>query len=261
MVLSLHNLPGSIIIPITVSFMPAITAYLAKRKYADAAAVTESGLKITNLIAMPAGVGLSALSAGIVTVLYPAAGAQAGGILFYMGFASIFSCIMLMTNTILQAHGHERLTVYTAVVGGIVKVALNWILLGIESIGIYGAAIASVICYLVIVVMNLSIIMAVIPRKPKLTKAFVKPLLCSAVMGIAAHSCFSLLRRLFSGVVSGGIARFSSDWLTSALALLGAMLIAVVIYVILIVATGALSYSDVQMLPKGEIIAKKLKIK
>lgn len=261
MVLTLYNLPSSIIIPVTVSFMPAITAYLAKRQYSDAAAVTESGLKITNLIAMPAGAGLTALAAGIVAVLYPSAGVEASGILSCMGIASIASCGMLMTNAILQAYGYERFTVYSAVIGGIIKVALNWILLSIESIGIYGAAIASVICYFIIVILNLSIIMVKVPQTPNLAKAYVKPILCTAVMGIGAYASFSLLHRLLSGVIYSGILRFSADWLTSALALLGAMIIAVIIYLILIIASGALTYGDMRMLPKGEKMAKKLKIK
>lgn len=251
MILTLYNLPSSIIIPITVSFMPSITSYLARKEYKDASKVTESGLRVTNLIAMPAGVGLSSLALGIVTVLYPSADAEAVGLLTIMGIASILVCIMLMTNSVLQAYGYERFTVYTVVIGGIIKVVTNWVLLGIPSIGIYGVAIAAVICYTIIVILNLTIIKTKLPGKLSIIRPYGKPALCSVIMGVAAYSTYSLVHRWLSGVVTGGMAQLG--------ALAVAMLIALIAYVVLVIATRTLTYDDILMLPKGDKLAKRFK--
>lgn len=257
MVQTLANLPSSIIIPITVSFVPSITAYIARGRYSDAAAVTESGLKITCLIAMPAGAGLSVLSNGIVGALYPAAGAEAAGILTYMGFSSILVCMMLMTNSILQSYGYERYTVYTAVIGGIIKVALNWVLVGTENIGIYGAAMASVFCYLIIVILNISVILSRIEPAPRIGHVIIRPVLCTAVMAVAARAVYSLAY----GVLMSGNGGTLSGHMICILALAGAIIAAAAVYLVLIIAVGALTNEDVGMLPGGDKLANKLKIR
>lgn len=259
MVLTFYNVPPAIILPVTISFIPAITSFLARKEYGEAAKVTESGLKMTNLIAMPAGVGLSSLSLGIITAAYSKAGPEGPGILAYMGIASTLVCIMLMTNSILQAYGHERYTVYTVVVGGIIKIGTNWVLLGMESIGIYGAAIATVVCYLIIDVLNLAIIMKKVPQKPNLIRAYVKPILCTAVMAVAAYSCYALFARWFGSVLTQPIGGIDPERFVAIVSVAGAVIIAVIIYLALIITTGALTAEDLEMLPKGKKLAKRLK--
>jgi len=258
---TLHNVPPYVITPLTISFIPSITALISKKADASAAAVMESGLKMTNLIAMPCAAGLSAVAALIVEVVYRGSGAEAPGMLMIMGIASFFVCTMLMTNAILQAYGFERFTVYTVVIGGIIKVVLNWFLLGTPSVGIYGAAVSSVVCYLVISILNLTLIMRKVPHRPRLVRAYGKPLAAAAVMGVAAWACGSLFQTLFTGVFTSGIGPLSAGYVVSILSLGCAVLVAAVVYIVLIVALGALTYEDMKMLPKGEKLAKLLRIR
>lgn len=111
--LTLFNVPSAFIVPITVSVIPAIADAVARRRGNEAQAITESSLRITSLIALPAGVGLCVLAYPIYNVLYPNSNEAGPQMLAVLGIASFFVCMQLITNSILQAYGQEKLTVLT----------------------------------------------------------------------------------------------------------------------------------------------------
>jgi stage V sporulation protein B len=67
---TLYNLPSAFIVPLTVSAIPAISAYTVSKQHRDAAVIAGASIKLTNLIAIPAAVGMSVLSYPIMNVLY-----------------------------------------------------------------------------------------------------------------------------------------------------------------------------------------------
>lgn len=62
--------------------------------------------------------------------------------------------MLSITNAVLQAHGKQNLPIVSLVAGSVVKMISSFILIGIPEIGIYGAPISTVICYVVITVFN-----------------------------------------------------------------------------------------------------------
>jgi stage V sporulation protein B len=80
-----------------------------------------------------------------------------------------------------------------------------------------------------------------------LARAFLRPLLSAAVMGLFVVLIWPPL----SGVLTGGR-------LTQLLAVLLTVGLAALIYLLMLVATRALPREDILMLPKGEKIAKLL---
>lgn len=248
---TLFNLPSSFIVPLTISVIPAISAYAAQRKNKEAAVAAQSSLKMTTLLALPAGVGLSVLAMPIMNALYPDSLAEGVGLLRILGMASYFVCLSLITNAILQAYGHERLPIFTIVIGSIVRICIGYILIGNPKYGIYGAAIATLVSDAVIGILNLLLVKIVVPRAPRYGKIFIMPVICSAVMGLVAYGSYSLLVR-----ATGFLGRYS---MRVSMAL--AIIIAVVFYLIEIIATRTLTYEDIKLLPKGEKLAKLLKIR
>ena len=79
---------------------------------------------------------------------------------------------------------------------------------------------------------------------------FFKPLIASIIMAAAAWGCQGLLARFLSG-----------SFLKNAMATAGGILVGVVVYVVLIVALRVLSKEDLEMMPKGDKIAKLLRIR
>ncbi len=127
---TLFNLPAAFITPLTISIVPAISGALAKGDRGTAAAVSEDSMRISAFLAIPMGVGLSVLARPIMNVLYPGSHPAGTGLLQIMGAASFFVCLVLMENAILQASGREKLTMLTLITGGLIKIAVNWFLVG-----------------------------------------------------------------------------------------------------------------------------------
>jgi stage V sporulation protein B len=181
---------------------------------------------------------------------------QGAGLMAWMGIAAFFLCFFQATNCVLQAYGFQRYTLYTLPVGGVVKIILNWFLLADPRVNIYGAAISTVACYVVISVMNVILVKRNIPDPPSFRKILLRPMLCTAVMALTAWASYGLISHLVFGPLSNMPSR-----LPIAIALFGSIGVAMVVYLVLIIALRALTLEDMQMLPKGEKLAKILRIR
>ncbi len=139
--MSIYNLPFSMMVPLTACIIPAVSASLARRDHLGAQKVSESALRIGLLLALPMGMGLFALGGPIMGLLFPTIDVSvAGPLLSVLGLASIFVALQLLCNSILQANGMVNLPILAVVIGGVVKVIVNFILVGNPNIRINGAA-------------------------------------------------------------------------------------------------------------------------
>lgn len=252
--LTLFNMPAAFITPIAVSVVPFIAAAIAKKEHREAKTIMESSLKITSLLGIPAGVGICVLAEPIFGVLYPNSHEIGPSLLAVLGLASYFVCTYIVTNAILQASGHERLALLALPIGGIVKIAANWIFVGNPDINISGAPFGTLLCYLVITVMNFTFIMVKVKEHPSIVKTVLKPLLCSAIMGVCAWAVYSLLEKVGAGILGTGT-------LATVIYLGITIFVAVIVYFVLVIVTKALTKEDMKLIPKGEKIAKILKIR
>jgi stage V sporulation protein B len=253
---TLFNLPSAFIVPLTVSAIPAIAAFAANKRFKDAGDIMSASIKLTNLIAIPAAVGMSVLSYPIMNVLYKDSHPEGVAILAYLGIASYFVCLYMVSIGILQAYGHERKTLVTLIIGGLCKIAFNYFLIGNPDIGIRGAAISSIACYFIISILNIALIYRCVPQRPKLLKLFIKPLLASAIMGVCAYSMHGLLDKLLPNLGIDTAAR-----LGMALAMGISILISIIVYLLLVIALRVITKEELELVPKGDKIAKALRIK
>ncbi|MCR5041515.1 MAG: polysaccharide biosynthesis protein [Clostridia bacterium] len=251
---TLFNLPAAFIVPITVSAVPAIAAAVAERNGRESKLVMESALKLGNLIAMPAGIGLTVLAFPIFNVLYWGSDPNGPVLLAIMGVASYLVCTQLTTTAVLQANGFEKFTVLTLPVGGAVKILITWFAVGSPSVNILGGPVGTLACYGVISLLNIGYILLKVPNRPSFKKAFLAPFFCAAVMGVGAWASYSVISKLLSGALGMG-------HMAMALYMCAAVLTAVVIYGVLIIATGAVSREDMRFVKGGERIARALHLK
>ena len=265
--LNIYNLPTSLMAAITSSVIPAVSGALARRDKKGTARLTGSALRITALIAFPMGVGLFVMGTPVIKLLYPSLTEQiAGPLLSELGIATLFVCMMLVCNSILQAHGFVNLPVFVMLLGGVLKIINNYNLVGVPGIGIFGAPFGNVICFGVSMVLDLIIISRVIPGRPSYIPMFAKPAAASALMGLGAWAVYGLGSKLLmsTGIlcsvdeVTGQVADLSR--MGNAVMVVAAIGVAVVIYGVLILALRAISKEDLKLMPKGEKIAKILRI-
>lgn len=261
---TLYSLPSSLMIPFTASILPAVAAARSRRDKLGASRVAESAMRVGMLLALPAGFGLTALAHPITAMLFPTYdNAVAGGCLTWLGIASIFVCIMLLSNSILQANGIVNLPVAIAAIGGVIKLVTNYTLVGRESIGVVGAAIGTLLCFAAVACMDLFVIYRIVPAPPRLNRIFVKPLVASALMAGAAWAANGLIGQMLkllnvclvtdeTGVVVG-LSRIGN-----AVSTLGGIGAGMIVYVVLIVMLKAISKDDLALMPKGDKLARLL---
>lgn len=243
--MSIYNLPFSMMVPLTACIIPAVSAALARRDRREAQKISESALRVGLLLALPMGMGLCALGGPIMGLLFPRIDtAVAGPLLSVLGIASIFVALQLLCNSILQANGMVNLPIVAVVIGGLVKIAVNYTLVGNPAIRINGAPVGTLCCFLVVDILEMLIIRRAIPQPPSFLRALLKPLAAALVMAAAAWASYGLLNR----------------FLGNALSTVGAIGVGVIIYLILVLALRAISPDDLALMPKGDKIAKILKI-
>ena len=182
----------------------------------------------------------------------------------------IFICLMILTNAILQTYGKEKLPIFTVIVGGIVKIIMNYFLVGNPDINIHGAPISTLCCYLVIVVLNLFFVWKYSPQKPRYLEVFAKPVAASLLMGGAAWAVYGLASRVLDGAFLALAQQMFADpdkiqlwsvYLANAACVLLGILAGVIVYGVLVIALRILRAEDVRSIPRGEKLIKLLHLK
>ena len=246
---TIFNMPCSFITPITISIIPAITAQLTLCNDAEAKATEESAIRITGLISMPCAFGLGLLAEPVTALLGGYTGenlALATRLMAVLGFSIMFNAVVLVTTAIMQAHGHAGRPVINMLIGGFLKLAAVFILTGNPNIGIVGTPVGTLLCYLAICILNIYSIRTLLEHPPAIVKNLLRPFLSACTMGVFVYGALTALKVL-------GI--------TSRLILCGAPIaVGVIAYVVAAVKFKVVTREDCLLLPKGEKIAKLLKL-
>ncbi|MBQ7857213.1 MAG: polysaccharide biosynthesis protein [Oscillospiraceae bacterium] len=247
MCMTIFNMPCAFITPITMSILPAITAQITTGDIKGARATEESAARVTALISMPCAVGLLVLAEPATALLGGYSGEKlvlATNLMRLLSMCILFNATVLLTTTIMQSHGHAYRPVVNMLVGGAVKLVAIFVLTGNPYIGILGVPIGSLLCYAVIMVLNLITTRMVLEEPPAIVKHMLRGFLAAAIMGVFAFGAWYGLKALNVG----------SNLILCAVPIL----VGVVIYAVCAVKLRAITREDCLLLPKGEKIAKLL---
>ena len=249
---TIFNMPCAFITPITISVIPAITAQITKGQAGDARKTEESAARVAGLISAPCAVGLAVLSEPVTALLGGYAGLKlelSSSLMTIMGICIVFNAAVLLTNAIMQAHGHVNLPVVNMFVGGIIKLVAIWILTANPAIGILGTPIGSLLCYMSITALNVISIRKVLPQAPSVLRNMGRSVLSAIIMGVFVFGAWYALELLL-GDAGGRLITL----ITCAVPI-G---IGVIVYFIAATKLRAITKEDCLLLPKGEKIAKLL---
>ncbi len=238
---TMFNLPPTLIAALAVSLVPALSSALALKDRKTATATATSALRITVLISVPCAIGLSVLAAPILSFVYD--DASHAFLLTVMGLAVAFVTMVQVSNAVLQAYGYVWKPVLFMGFGAIVKVVVNYVLVRQPHINIYGAPVGTLLCYAVVMTLNLIAIHRRAQVRYAASAFLVKPLFSGAVMGACAYGAHGLLSRVWPG----------------SMALLLAIGVGAVVYFALMLLLRGILKEDVLLLPKGDKIFGLLK--
>jgi stage V sporulation protein B len=248
--MTLFNLPAAFITPLTISIVPAISGAFARGQKAEAMKIAEDSIRISAAVSLPMGVGLAVMSYPIMNLLYPNSNAAGPRLLSVMGVASFFVCLVLMENAVLQASGKEKLTMITLISGGCIKIAVNWFLVAQPEINIYGAPVGTLVSYIIMALMDFVFICTTLKQTPRAIKALARPVVASALMGLAAWAVYGIMGRVIGTDSYMGLAASAGI----------AIIVAVVVYVISVIALRVITKEDMSLIPGGEKVAKILRM-
>ena len=192
--MTVFNLVPSVTNMLGKSVLPAFAASWAINDNAQMHRHAEDVLRRTAFFAVPAGLGISALSAGALSLLFasrPSEIAAAAPQLRVLGLAVIFTAVSFPLFSMLQASGFAGDTVQIMLCGAAVKLAGNLLL--IPYLGLTGAAWATVLCYAVIFCRSAVFFKRRTGVAVCWRRIWLRPLLGGILCAAAARSCYALL--------------------------------------------------------------------
>ena len=214
----LINIPTALALAVAMSVVPAIAAAKASEDAEGIRRQSDLALRFAFLIGLPCTVGMSVLSHEIVTFFYEGSLsaehlATTGDLLAISACTIVFFTVVQATSGILQGLHRQRLPMYTLVAGVAMKILLNYTLVAVPSIGIKGAPVASIVCYVTSMVPNLIFVCKYGDLKFNWTGWILKPCLAAAAMGLAVWGLKTLLpqhRLITILLIAAGIAVYAA---------------------------------------------------
>ena len=248
---TIFNMPCAFIIPIAVSVLPAVTSFLTLGDHKGVRETEESAARITGLLSLPCAVGLTVLARPIMALLGGYEGEQlelSAQFMAIQGITVFLYAIIQYTNALLQSHGYVNVPVINMLSSGVVRLVLVYVIVGNPNLGLMGAPLGAFIGYLLIAVLNLIAIQRKVEQKPKLLKNLLRPAMPALVMGVVVFFCYKALVGVLG--IDG-----------SRVILAGAPIdVGVVVDFVCVVLMKSITREDCLLLPKGEKIAKLLRL-
>ncbi|MEG2938795.1 MAG: polysaccharide biosynthesis C-terminal domain-containing protein, partial [Oscillospiraceae bacterium] len=206
----------------------------------------QSVLRLTMLVAAPAGMGLSFLAGPIANLLYggknPVGARLVVPMLALLGVAAIFVAIVNPINALLQAIGKYSVPVILMVIGGIIKLASNYFLVAVPQLNIKAAPMGNLLCFLFITIVSIIVLSHITKIKFDIVGIFVKPMLAGALTGAAAMLTYNIMSKYLP--ISGKVVTVA------------AIAVAGIVYIISLGILNALEREDVLGLPGGNKICR-----
>ena len=240
------NIPMALALSMALSMVPAIAAAASTKDRASLEMNVRLGLRTSTIIGIPCTFGLMALSEPIMRLLYPLQEESAVGAsncLFLLAIGVVFLCIAQTMAGTLQGLDRAGTAVWGLAAGFAVKCVSTYILCGIDSLNVDGAAIGSTLGYITIGVINFMEVKKLTNIKFDMKLSVVKPFIAGAVMFVIVVVAYKAMH----GFVGNSLATIVSIGLGAA------------VYGVMLLKTKAVEEREIVLFPKGHLLAKVLK--
>jgi stage V sporulation protein B len=243
MALPLAYFPSVLTAALATSIVPAISESMAVGGRAHVVSRATEATRLTAAISLPAGFGLAVLSAEICGLVYGKP--DVGRVLASLAPAALFLCVLQTSGAVLQGMGHVLVPVKNLVIGSAIKVVLEYWLTGRPDLNIAGAAISTSVGFGVVALLNMADMARRIGHGRRLFFSFGKPLFASVIMVMTVRFGYSFMFNMFG---------------RERLMTLVAIGVGVAVYGIVMLLTGGIVASDIEMVPRlGPPFARGLK--
>lgn len=237
------NIPIALASSLSSAMIPAISSSNAVGDRQGTRKKAENAMWTTMLIAIPCAVGLGVLSKPIMQLLFPQKDSLdlAAQLLMMISASVVFYSLSTLSNGILQGIGKVNLPVRNAAIALVIQTVLLGGLLAYTDLDVY----ALVICLLVysglMCILNSISVRRAIGVRENFITMFLLPFIAAAVMGVCARGTYMLLNKVIASNV---------------MCLVPSIMIAVGVYFIMVIKTGAVGREQLLGFPKGNLIVR-----
>lgn len=154
------------------------------------------GVRMASVITLPSAIGLIVLSEPVLLLLYssqPASAVSAAPCLMILSFGFIFLAALTTFTGALQGIGKQGIPVRNLFIGIIVKLILTWVLTAIPAINVMGAAIGTIVAYVVAATLDYMALRKYTGVKLSVKLTVIKPLVSAVVMGVIVFAGYKVL--------------------------------------------------------------------
>ena len=242
----LLNFPQVLLQAVSMSIVPVVASAFKRREMGFMHDNINLALRYSAILSIPCAVGMSVMSRPIMELFYPRvkeSAASAGGCLEILAYGVIFLGMAHALNGILQGIGKQMIPVRNLCIGALVKIVLTFVLVGIPSLNVRGAAISTVAAYFTAAFLDFRAMKKYTGTEVDYKLTFVKPAVCALIMGLAVRVVYRLLYLRVGGAVNTLISVCAG----------------IVVYFVLVLAIKAITVEEIERLPKGRKIAALLR--
>lgn len=237
------GLPQSLTIAISTVLVPSISGYWESNNKKEAKEVLRRTILSSLYLTLPMTVGLFVLAEPSLKLLYP--NASEGGVLMMMlSVATVFLCMTFSTTGGLQGIGDVVTPSKSVAIGAVIKIVLNMILIPIQAVGIFGAAISTIIAQIFGFIYTYKVLSKKMEFKIQKNQIF-KIIYANIAMGIITYCTYNLV---YNYIIS-----------SNAIAFLISLIIAILSYIYITVEYNILDKETILNLPKGELLLRLIK--
>lgn len=235
---SLANMPVVLTLALAVAIVPSMAMLKSQRDLDGVRTKTATSIKSAYFIGMPCFVAMAINSRHIINALYPNLAVTdrnlTANLLIVASLQIIIFSVLQIYGSIMQGLGFQNRAVKHMLVGGAIKIILDFVF--IYYIGIMGAAVAAVLGFGVVAVLNSIFANKIMGKNGILLKSISKILLSSVIMSIVAVACNYIANSYIAlgVVIVGGLA----------------------VYALTALFTKAFSEEELRSLPLGDKLAK-----
>ena len=242
----LINFPQVLTQAVAMSLVPVVAS---SRRRADLDFMKQNiatGLRYAFILSVPCAVGMMVLSEPIMLLLYPMqpeSAVNAASCLAILAAGIIFLANVQTLTGVLQGVGKQAIPVRNLFLGALVKIIITYVLTGIPSINVRGAALGTVMAYFVAALLNLISVKKYTQTTIDLKLTFFKPLLSAATMGLAVLVVYRML----------------AQGMPNSLATLLSIVFGALVYVCMIFVTRSITLKELETMPRTHKLVKLLR--
>ena len=234
------NIPVCLIVQLAAAVIPAVAEAVNDREEVN----NKIGdiFKLGMLIGAPVTVAFFLFGKPLVNL---ALFSNTGGELLSAGALSlIFITLAQLSAAAVQALGKPVRVTMHAILACLIKVGVNYMLIRVPSVHIYGVIYGTTICYFLYAAFNIIYLYTYFKVKVDWMQCIIRPSLCAVIMGIISYICYEALLQ-FVGSVK--------------LSMMVTIVIAMIVYFVTAIISKTITKADVKQLPGGSKLEKFVK--